>query len=133
MVLRSLPSSAWQLSRSGHGGVSGQRRLWRGEAGELEREPAGVAVVDAQLGGDVRYLVQVQDPGDRVADGGLGLVRAADTAGVLTEAGITEVMVHFDCPVAAQVRQQVSGPAWSGGRLVMPGTATAPGRLPSRR
>ena len=92
MVLRGLPSLAWPLSRSGHGGVSGQRRLWRGEAEELERELVRVAVVDAQLGGDVRYLVQVQDPDDRVADGGLGLVRAADAAGVLAEADITDIV-----------------------------------------
>jgi hypothetical protein len=45
-------------------------------------------VAAAQLGGDVRYLVQVQDPDDRVADGGHGLVRAADAAGVFPEADI---------------------------------------------
>jgi hypothetical protein len=54
------------LSRSGHGGVSGQCQ-WCGEAGELQREPAWVAMAGAQLRGDVRYLVQVQDPDDGVA------------------------------------------------------------------
>ena len=67
------------MSRSGHSGVSGQCQ-WCGEAEELQREPVGVAVAGAQLRGDVRYLVQVQDPDDGVADGGLGLVRAADAA-----------------------------------------------------
>src|SRR5271156_2725160 len=89
-------SLLWRLSRSGHGRVSGQRRLWRGEAEELEREPVGVAVADAQLRGDVRYLMQVQDADDRVADGGHGLVRAADAAGVLAEGDITDIVVHFD-------------------------------------
>lgn len=46
-----------------------------GEAEDLEREPVGVAVVAAQLRGDVRDLVQVQDADNGVADGGLGLVR----------------------------------------------------------
>ena len=79
------------LSRSGHGGASG-RCQWCGEAEELQREPVGVAVAGAQLRGDVRYLVQVQDPDDRVADGGLGLVRAADAAGVFPEGDITDVL-----------------------------------------
>src|ERR1019366_6034605 len=98
----------WRLSRSGHGGVP-VRCQWHGETEELEREPVGVAVAAAQLGGDVRYPVQVQDPDDGVADGGLGLVRAADAAGVLAEGDITDVVVHFDGPVAAEVCEQVTG------------------------
>ena len=66
-------------------------------------------MASAQLGGDIGHLVQVQDPDDGVADGGQGLVRAADAAGVLPEADITDVMVHFYGPVATQVRQQVTG------------------------
>ena len=84
------------LSHSGHGVVSGKRRLWCGEAEELQREPVGVAVVDAQLRGKVRYPVQVQDADDGVADGSLGLVCAADAAGVFPEADIADVVVHFD-------------------------------------
>src|ERR1017187_3994188 len=99
----------WRLSRSGHGGVSG-RHQGPGEAEELQREPVGVAVAAAQLRGDAGYPVQVQDPDDGVADGGLGLVRAADAAGILPEADITDVLqVYFDGPVAAEVCEQVSG------------------------
>src|ERR1017187_1138076 len=66
-------------------------------------------MADAQLRGDVRYPVQVQDADDGVADGGLGLISAADAAGVFPEADITDIMVHFYGPVAAQVREQVTG------------------------
>ena len=62
----------------------------------------------AELGGDVRDPVQVKDAGDGVADGGHGPVRAADAAGVLPEDDITDIMVHLDGPVAAQVSEQVS-------------------------
>ena len=66
---------AWRVALSGHGGVS-VRRQWRHEAEELQRELVGVAVAGAELGGDVRDLVQVEDAGDGVADGGHGPVRA---------------------------------------------------------
>ena len=49
-------------------------------------------MASAQLGGDIGHLVQVQDPDDGVAYGGQGLVRAADAAGVLPEADITDVL-----------------------------------------
>jgi hypothetical protein len=42
-------------------------------------------------------------------DGGLGLVRAADAAGVFPEGDITDIIMHFYGPVAAQVREQVTG------------------------
>ena len=63
----------------------------------------------AELGGDVRDAVQVEDSGDGVADGGHGPVRAADAAGVLPEYDITDIMMHLDGPVAAQIGEQVSG------------------------
>ena len=46
--------------------------------------------------------------GDGVTDGGHGPVRAAGAAGVLPEHDITDIMVHLDGPVAAQVSEQVS-------------------------
>ena len=114
----------------GHGGVSVRRQRCR-EAKEPQRELVGVAVAGAELSGDVRDPVQVKDAGDGVADGGHGPVRAADAAGVLPEYDITDIMMHLDGPVAAQVSEQVSGAGWSGGRLVMPRTATAPSSSPS--
>ena len=83
----------WQLPFSGHGGVS-VRCQWRDEAEELQRELVRVAVIGAELRGDVRHLVQVEDACDGVADGGHGPVRAADAAGILTEYDITDIMVH---------------------------------------
>src|SRR5260370_5537932 len=44
-----------------------------------------------------------------VADGGHGLVRAAGAAGVLPENDITDIVMHLDRPVAAEVSQQASG------------------------
>src|SRR6266571_2758364 len=79
------------------------------EAKEPQRELVRVAVAGAELSGDVRDPVQVQDAGDGVADGGHGPVRAADAAGVLPEYDIADVMMHLDGPVAAQVSEQVSG------------------------
>src|SRR5260370_39713943 len=91
---------------SGHGGVS-VRCQWRDEAEEQQREPVRIPVIGAELGGDVRDLVQVQDPGDGVADGGHGPVRAADAAGVLPEDDIADVTVHLTRPVAPQVSSQL--------------------------
>ena len=81
-----------------------------------------------QLGSDVWDLVQVQDADDGVADCGPGLVSAA---GVLAEADITDLVMHFYAPVAAQVRQQVIGAGLVRARPVMPRTATALSRFPS--
>ena len=63
----------------------------------------------AELCGDVRDAVQVEDAGDGVADGGHGPVRAAGAAGVLPECDIADIVVHFYGPVAAQVSEQVAG------------------------
>lgn len=66
-------------------------------------------MVGAELGGDVRHPVQVQDADDGVADGGHGLVRAAGAAGILPEHDITDIIVHLNRPVAAEIGQQVTG------------------------
>ena len=50
-------------SRQGLGSVSDGRH----QAEQLHRELVRVAVIGAELGGDVRDLVQVKDPGDGVA------------------------------------------------------------------
>ena len=49
-------------------------------------------MADAELSGDVRDPVQVEDAGDGVADGGHGPVRAADAAGVFAEYDIASVL-----------------------------------------
>src|ERR1019366_506656 len=115
--------------------VAGWLRCGSGQAEELQRKPVGVAVAGAQLGGDVRYLMQVQDPDDGVADRGPGLVRAADPAGIFPEDDVADIMMHLNRPVAAQVSSRYAsrspGPARSAGSDVMPRTATAPSRFPS--
>src|SRR6266700_7357023 len=91
--VRCLP--AWLAPLSGHGRVS----LWRQrghEAEKLQRELVGVAVIGAELGGDIRDLVQVEDAGDGIADGGHGPVRAAGAAGVLPENDITVIVMHLN-------------------------------------
>jgi len=61
----------WRQPFSGPGGVSvrGQRG---DEAEEQQRELVWIPAIGAELGGDVRDPVQVEDAGDGVADGGHG-------------------------------------------------------------
>src|SRR5260221_7886340 len=80
----------WRLPCSGHGRVSVGRQ-WRDEAEELQRKLVRIPVIGAELRGDVRHPVQVQDADDGVADGGHGLVRATGAAGVLPEYDITDI------------------------------------------
>ena len=107
-VARGALPRARRVALSGHGGVSVRRQRCH-EAEELQRELVRVSVIGAELGGGVRDLVQVKDSGDGVADGGHGPVRAADAAGILPEYDITDIMMHFDGPVAAEIGEQVSG------------------------
>src|SRR5712691_148249 len=79
------------------------------EAEELEGQAVGVAAAGAELCGDARDAEEAEGAGDGVADGGEGLVRGGGAAAVLPEYDITDMMVHFDGPVAAEVREQVSG------------------------
>jgi hypothetical protein len=112
----------WRAGLSGHGGVSVRHQRGH-QAEEQQRELVRVAVIGAELGGDVRDPVQVEDPGDGVADGGHGPVCAAGAAGILPEHDITDIMVYLDGPVAAETGQQASrsaAPAWPAGRLVVP-------------
>jgi len=99
---------AQRVARSGHGRVA-VRRQGCHQAGQLHRELVRVAVIGAELGGDVRDLVQAEDAGDGVADGGHRALRAAVAAGILPGHDITDIVVHLDGPVAAQVSEQVSG------------------------
>src|SRR5207302_5336257 len=99
---------AGRVALSGHGGVSVRRQRGH-EAEKLQGELVRVAVIGAELGGDVRDPVQVKDAGHGVADGGHGPVRAAGAAGILPEYDVTDIMMDLNCPVAAEIGEQVSG------------------------